>query len=697
MTESNSLTSLCRSIEEELLRDDVRPEDIERRTRLLQPLEREVALLPKAPVLPDGTGARIAISVWSKKHPNEADVESLIALLRDERPLVRALAADAVEATLSSSHSKWHEPRFSYQARQILLEQREVEDSPVIGYQLQQLTERLGRMTRQVRQARPKVRINPYVAGLPVRDASKFVGREDVLSEIRSTLGKRAGIKSIVLHGARRTGKTSVLYRIQGGALGPDFIPVYLDMQAFAGTQVSNFLVALVRATETALKNAALTAGPGLYSEETDLTFYTLQQFFHQVLSQLDGRCLLLLIDEYEVLQEYLKISDLALQFQHLFESEPALFAVFAGSQKLEALRANSSWATPLLDVARYIKISFLKPQEAMRLIVDLAQGALSFAPGVPEQILYLTGRHPFYTQLLCQSLFDLVEGGAVNLAHVDQVVRQFLQNPSPHLILTWNSMGLREKVVGSTLAALQNSPNSWASPEQILDRLRDDQYPTSLRRGEVHQALGGLLQIDWVEKNEGEGYRFTMELVRRWVTENRTILTLAEEERMRVLAQAPSYERQFAARAIDFVVPSILSLGVISILETFVGRVSTMEAIGVFGMWALIYFLGAVGSGECTMGQRFVHLRPLTSFAVSLDGKQKFVYGVLLLLRFAVAIGLLYFTARSFTGGGWHTILGVIAALAVGADHIRTAFAKHRQGLYEKLASVVLVRIGEM
>ena len=118
-----------------------------------------------------------------------------------------------------------------------------------------------------------------------------------------------------------------------------------------------------------------------------------------------------------------------AQQFQHLLESEPALFAVFAGSRKLETLRASGFES--LLDVSRYIKISFLNRAEAMRLIVNPAQGMLTFATGVPGRILELTGGHPFYTQLLCQSLFDMVQGsGEVRPDHVEEAVRQFLLNP---------------------------------------------------------------------------------------------------------------------------------------------------------------------------------------------------------------------------------------------------------------------------
>ncbi|RKZ93058.1 MAG: hypothetical protein DRQ43_08455, partial [Gammaproteobacteria bacterium] len=54
----------------------------------------------------------------------------------------------------------------------------------------------------------------PYVTGTPLKTDSVFVGREDVFSFIQENLLGVHQNNVIILHGQRRTGKTSVLYRL---------------------------------------------------------------------------------------------------------------------------------------------------------------------------------------------------------------------------------------------------------------------------------------------------------------------------------------------------------------------------------------------------------------------------------------------------------------------------------------------------
>ena len=86
---------------------------------------------------------------------------------------------------------------------------------------------------------------NPYVAGNPIRSQDIFFGREDVFEFIRNKLGLTRKNISIVLHGERRTGKTSILYQIENGRLGESFVPVYIDLQEMARVNEKEFLVKL--------------------------------------------------------------------------------------------------------------------------------------------------------------------------------------------------------------------------------------------------------------------------------------------------------------------------------------------------------------------------------------------------------------------------------------------------------------------
>ena len=61
-----------------------------------------------------------------------------------------------------------------------------------------------------------------------------FRGREDVLDFVLKNISGSYQDRPILLHGQRRTGKTSVLYQLRDHRLPEDYIPVYIDMQGLA-------------------------------------------------------------------------------------------------------------------------------------------------------------------------------------------------------------------------------------------------------------------------------------------------------------------------------------------------------------------------------------------------------------------------------------------------------------------------------
>jgi hypothetical protein len=206
------------------------------------------------PTLPHTPAGNLARSLWFKQRPVDADVDVLLELIVDSEALVRVTAADALAATFRAN-SRWSEPGFAAIARSVLELQREQESSPVIAYQLDQLLDQMPKgPPRLRRRPPPKSPVNPYQAGLPVSKREEFFGRQDVLEQIGNLFSGPSRVKSIALYGARRSGKTSVLYRLRDGALGPSFLPVYLDMQSLAGTTLGDFLRALIDAIEAAVR-----------------------------------------------------------------------------------------------------------------------------------------------------------------------------------------------------------------------------------------------------------------------------------------------------------------------------------------------------------------------------------------------------------------------------------------------------------
>jgi hypothetical protein len=76
---------------------------------------------------------------------------------------------------------------------------------------------------------------NPYIVSDPVREPDRFFGREELLTGMINTLHNN----SIMIHGPRRIGKTSLLYQLANrlrGTSDPDyaFIPALIDLEGTA-------------------------------------------------------------------------------------------------------------------------------------------------------------------------------------------------------------------------------------------------------------------------------------------------------------------------------------------------------------------------------------------------------------------------------------------------------------------------------
>ncbi|MEM7537915.1 MAG: hypothetical protein AAF639_37440 [Chloroflexota bacterium] len=71
---------------------------------------------------------------------------------------------------------------------------------------------------------------NPYIAGNPINDQDRFIGRADVMRETLRVL-RNPNTNAIVLHGQRRIGKTSILLRLDKDLAGEDYAPTYFDLQ----------------------------------------------------------------------------------------------------------------------------------------------------------------------------------------------------------------------------------------------------------------------------------------------------------------------------------------------------------------------------------------------------------------------------------------------------------------------------------
>jgi len=650
---------------------DVGPEEAEHLYTVVKPLELALRTIEEEPS-GDSVVDKIARLLWYKSHLNGLNPAFVGEAIRDDNLLVRTLAVSALRTLLTTSASIDHKVLF--QLQQAVQNQSKNEPSQLLSYLLDELaTELSGRLLRASRQ--PTVAIpNPFIAGIPIRSDKAFFGRVELINELeQSFLQQRA--KGVVLFGARRTGKTSLLLHIQRGALGESFAPVFIDVQSAAG---KNRLVPLVwRAL--AEKWPSVVEPLGRPTEDDAVDFSLLKQVVRSVVNYLNGKRLLLMFDEYEVLDSFFPDRASAARMLSLFENEPALVALYAGPEPLNDIR--NKYLLSVLEICRYLPISFLDPADAERLIREPAAETLQFSDSAVANIQLLSGGHPFYIQLLCQSVFTLKGGrGKADDSDVETAAKRLIANPPPHLILTWKGLDRNDKLVASTLASIA-LPNRGGTAEEILNKLVELKFPRIPSKASVHKGLAALRRADLIRRSDeaSAAQVFTMDFVRRWIADSRTVWDVLEELREDVFSRIAPLRRRLGATAID--------LGVMAVLVFLL--VFIVHAYPLYVGFVSLYYVVFLLVSDRTVAMRLLRLRLVNEDGTQVQWWRSLIFALFLTLE-AASLGLV--AVAALTGGLWLSLVAGIL-FSVGLLHqLQVVIHRQHRGLYDRIVHVLLV-----
>ena len=253
---------------------------------------------------------------------------------------------------------------------------------------------------------------NPYIVGNPIKSREMFFGREDDINFVARKIGKGRSNQIVVLCGDRRSGKTSILFQILNGRLGNSFLPILIDMQMLAGVRGDlEFYRAILKSGYAALQSSGLKVRPEESVKEETNPEQLIESFLAWVRDNTGDKIVLFLLDEYELIEEKIRGGTLSETTVHylagVLESSYRASFVFTGSSNIED-RNPEIWRT-LLGKSVYRKISYLSRQDTARLITEPLHETVKYAKGVVEEIYRLTGGQPFYTQVICQNLIDLL------------------------------------------------------------------------------------------------------------------------------------------------------------------------------------------------------------------------------------------------------------------------------------------------
>lgn len=356
---------------------------------------------------------------------------------------------------------------------------------------------------------------SPYIVGkVLTAEQEIFVGRKDISLQIEKLLLDQRS-PPLLLYGQRRMGKTSLLRNLE--RLLPDtIIPMFVDLQGptSSASDYAGFLYNIARVMRNSAEDHRDLILPPLTREALAADPFTcFDEWLDEVEQTLTQKTVLLALDEFEALESVLAKErfdeeDVLGMLRHLIQHRPRFKVLLAGSHTLEEFQR---WASYLINV-KVVHISYLKKAEARQLIEQPVKDfPLNYEFDAVERVLQITRCHPLFVQLLCAEIValkneqDSAIRRLVTLSDVEAAVPKALKSGEFFFADIQNNqvnaMGLEILRFMATLGE-----GAIVSRKKLSSRVSEG----------LDNALDLLLQRELIEQM-GEGYRFQVELIRRW------------------------------------------------------------------------------------------------------------------------------------------------------------------------------------
>jgi ABC-type branched-subunit amino acid transport system substrate-binding protein len=358
---------------------------------------------------------------------------------------------------------------------------------------------------------------NPYILGKAIHEKDKFFGRESLFSFIKDNLLQN--VKIILLHGQRRIGKSSVLKQIRNFVQLDEYVFIEFDLQHKGQLNLSNILHDLARTIIEQIDPDGNNLQPPTEAElELDINLFS-RFLLENVYQQIEHRKIVLLLDEFDVANNESSDINIVEQkglFPHLkklLKEQDKLFIIPVIGRYLNDLPNLRN----LFKDAPYQEIGLLDDTSAKRMIANPAQGVLTYQAEAIQEIIQLSAGHPYFTQVICFTLFQqarISNKWTVDRDDVKNISEQAIGNSDAGLQGFWQVLTIPERIIISSVAEAQKIALAQGRkvPEEPLALLNinDKNHKESLL-----QAWERLIENRYLYE---DGRKVRVELIRRWL-----------------------------------------------------------------------------------------------------------------------------------------------------------------------------------
>jgi outer membrane protein assembly factor BamB len=374
---------------------------------------------------------------------------------------------------------------------------------------------------------------NPYSTGTPTHDSKMFYGREKDIAFLTDNLKRVEAQTVMVLYGQRRTGKTTLLLHLKRSTALDPHIPILVDMQTESlGISISRLLRNIAYAIAKEFRKRGIPVTPPHSDEfERDPTF-TFNTFLDEAEEQLLGRKIIVLIDEFEILETLVQEGKLKQELfwylRGLMQHRESINFLLSGTHTIKQL-TGEYWSV-FFHIALHHRLSRLSSESAIGLITDPVADNLEYEPYAIEKIRDLTADQPYLIHLICRSLVDHCNEKRKTYAtinDVNTVLRDVMQ--TGHFDWLWDGLSAEARTVLSLLAEGGREEGRALSLLEIEKICRHYRIP--FEEEQVDIAFDELTEADVIEKIVGASreltdtrYKISVGLLRQWLLQEKPL-----------------------------------------------------------------------------------------------------------------------------------------------------------------------------
>lgn len=393
---------------------------------------------------------------------------------------------------------------------------------------------------------------SPYIVGSPVDREEMFFGRNDVIQRIKGQLSASKRANVILLEGNRRTGKTSILKQLQKPGVLPDWIPVDCSFQGAEGhqSQVGIKTQDVYRLMARKIGWACHDAGVNVWLPgqtegannkpfkpqftsglskvfSTEHPFETFELYLQSVLEAIQPRRLLLMLDEFDKLQEGIDSGVTSPQvpenIRYLLHEYLNLSAIITGSRRLKRLR-EEYWSA-LFGIGYRIGISDLPVEAARALVTEPVEGRLLYLTEARDRIVELCARQPFLVQSLCNHVFENAArtgDRTITPSHIEKAIEE-MAGDNEHFQTLWGYAGKERRRVILALCEQLAEGDDPVNLELLEVKFEELGIPIPRRVG-LGADLEFLRELELIELDSSDrqgAYTLAIPLMAEWIRRN--------------------------------------------------------------------------------------------------------------------------------------------------------------------------------